>query len=212
MQERLPLQPLTDSQREILEEAVSQFQGQVTRPIAQYLANRGIDQATATTFRLGVVGTEPPPGFDRYRGMLAIPYLSHRGYPLTVRFRCLQEHDHQEHYHGKYNTMPGDPARIFNVAAVHGTHDEIHVTEGELDAVILSKIGLPAIALPGASSWQWHWRKVLAGFNRVWVWGDPDDAGAQFTDKITRSLRQAKPVRLSDGDVTETFDVLIYRL
>jgi 5S rRNA maturation endonuclease (ribonuclease M5) len=46
---------------------------------------------------------------------------------------------------------------------------------------------------------------MLAGFSRVWVWGDPDDAGAEFVQKVTRSLRNAKGVRLRDGDVSDTY-------
>ena len=46
---------------------------------------------------------------------------------------------------------------------------------------------------------------MLAGFSRVWVWGDPDDAGAEFTARVCRALRSAKGVRLRHGDVTDTY-------
>jgi DNA primase len=138
--------------------------------------------------------------------MLAIPYLDRHGSPLTVRFRCLAEdHDHRAFGHGKYNTIKDDPPRMYGVDSVHQAGDTIDVAEGELDRIILRKIGLHAVAIPGASIWQGRHRRMLAGFNRVRVWGDPDDAGAEFTARICRALRSAKGVRLRDGDVTDTY-------
>ncbi|MEU9126558.1 toprim domain-containing protein [Kitasatospora sp. NPDC048540] len=137
--------------------------------------------------------------------MLAIPYLDRNGQPLTVRFRCLQEHTHRDFFHGKYNTIKDDPPRMYGIESVHQADDVIHVTEGELDRIILRKIGLHAVAMPGANMWAGRHRRMLAGFNRVYVWGDPDDAGAELVSKISRSLRSAKGVRLREGDVTDTY-------
>jgi DNA primase len=198
------LRPLSTSQREALLEATTAYQAAVTPDAARYLLARGIDRQTAHTFRLGVVA-DPAPGHTRFAGMLAIPYLDRHGRPLTLRFRCLTEHEHREHGHGKYTSITGDPVRMFNIGAIHRAGEEIHVAEGELDAIILTRIGLPAVAIPGALLWRAHHRRMLAGFSRVWVWGDPDDAGAEFTAKVTRSLRTAKGVRLRGGDVTDTY-------
>ncbi len=204
MSEREPLQPLSPSQREALEEATTSYQAAVTADAAKYLLARGIDRETAVTFRLGVVA-DPFPGHERFRGMLAIPYLGHRGQPLCIRFRCIAQHNHRDFGHGKYMSMTDEPARVFNVSAIHRATSEIHITEGEFDAMVLNQIGLPAIAIPGAHLWQNHMRRMLAGFNRAYVWGDPDDAGADLVNRITRALRSAKGVRLRDGDVTETY-------
>lgn len=203
MSEHEPLRPLSESQREALEEAATSYQAALTRAAAKYLRARGITEEAARTFRLGVVRT-PHPGHGRFVGFLAIPYLGHDGRVLTIRFRCLEEHDHRQFGHGKYMSIPDDRPRVFNVRAIPQAKHEIHVTEGEIDAITLNMIGLPAVAIPGAQGWRPHHREALAGFNRVWVWGDPDDAGAQFTQKVTRSLNQAKGVRLSD-DVNATF-------
>jgi DNA primase len=102
-------------------------------------------------------------------------------------------------------SMAEEPPRMFGISAVHTADDTIHVAEGELDAMILNKIGLPAVAIPGATLWQGRHRRMLAGFSRVYVWGDPDDAGAEFINKLCRSLRSAKGVRLRAGDVTDTY-------
>lgn len=137
--------------------------------------------------------------------MLVIPYLDKDGKSLQLRFRCLEDHDHRAAFHGKYNSVAGDPVRMYGVQSIHRAAGEIHVTEGELDRLVLEQLGLPAVAIPGAALWRGHHRVMLAGFNKVWVWGDPDDAGADFTNKITRSLGKAKGVVLRDGDVNETY-------
>jgi DNA primase len=189
---------------EALETAAQSYQDQLTVTAAQYLHNRGIGTPEAITFRLGIV-TVPVPGHGKYRGMLAIPYLDKDGHPLTIRFRCLQEHDHRANSHGKYNSMFEDPSRVYNIKAIFNAKDEIHITEGEFDTMILTKIGLPAVAIPGAHGWQYHHRRMLAGFSRVYVWGDPDDAGAEFVTKVVASMRTAKGVSLKVGDVSETY-------
>ncbi|USH44959.1 DNA primase [Streptomyces phage GreenWeasel] len=198
------MRPLSASQREMLEEATQAYEGALTAEVAQWLHARGIGREEAVSARLGVVA-DPFPGHAKYRGMLAIPYLDRNGKPLTVRFRCLQEHNHRDFFHGKYNTLKDDIPRMYGIDAIHQAGDTIHVTEGELDARILRKVGLHAVGAPGANMWQGRHRRMLAGFSRVWVWGDPDEAGAEFSAKICRQLRSAKAVRLRHGDVNETY-------
>lgn len=189
-------------QREALDEAVRRYEEALTPAVGAYLLGRGIDQAVADTFRLGVV-SDPAPGHARFEGFLSIPYLRLDGQPLSVRFRCLRDHDHEPH--GKYMTLPSDPVRVFNVSAIEQADAEIHVTEGEFDAMILTKVGLRAVGIPGASNWSNVHRHMLAGFKRIYVWGDPDDAGADFINRVCRSMRQARGVQLRFGDVTETY-------
>ena len=204
MSEHEPLRPLSASQRQMLETATSRYQAAVTADVARYLLARGIDRETARTFRLGVVA-DPVPGHGRYAGFLAIPYLDAKGRPLSLRFRCMQNHTHRDFGHGKYMSISREPGRMFNVGAIHRADDTIHLCEGELDAIILTLIGLLAVAVPGAESWQPHFRRMLAGFSTVWVWADPDEAGADLTARVTRALRAAKPAELSIGDVGETY-------
>lgn len=205
MSEHERLRPLSASQREALEEATATYQAAHTAASAAYLLARGIDRETATSFRVGVVGTDPAPGHGRYRGRISIPYLDKDGYPLSMRFRCIENHTCRDFGHGKYLSMVDEPSRVYNIAAVHNADDTIHVCEGEFDAMILTKVGLHAVAIPGVNAWKNHHRRMLAGFSRVWVWADPDDAGADFSQRLTRAMRQAKGVRLRVGDVTEEY-------
>lgn len=187
-----------------LDEAVSRYQGALTREGAAFLTARGISRETAVTNRLGVV-SDPAPGHGKLVGFLSIPYLRQDGQAVSIRFRCISDHNHGEHYHGKYMSLEGEPVRVYNVGAIHAAGDTIHVAEGEFDAMILNQVGLPAVAIPGVEAWSGHTRRMLAGFSRVWVWGDPDDAGAQFITRVCRAMRQAKGVQLRLGDVTETY-------
>lgn len=211
MQEPGLLRPTGGSQRLVLSKATDQYAealGQ-ERDAVQYLVGRGLTQETAATFRLGVV-RDALPGHSRHEGWLSIPYLqddprSPQAYPKGMRFRCMAEHDHRDFGHGKYMSLPDTPSLVFNIGAIHRAFDVIHVTEGEFDAMILTQIGLHAVAIPGASGFQAHHRHLLEGFNRVWVWGDPDDAGVKFINGIEKSLRQARGVYLKNGDVTDNY-------
>lgn len=204
MSEREPLRPSSDSQRTALDEAVSRYQAALTSDAAAFLLRRGVSRETAATNRLGVV-SDAAPGHGAYEGWLAIPYLRHDFQAVSLRFRCLEDHDHRDYGHGKYMGLYDEPTRVFFVPAIHQADDEIHIAEGEFDAMILNQVGLPAVAIPGVENWKGHHRRMLAGFSRVWVWGDPDDAGAKFIARVCRAMRQARGVQLTTGDVTETY-------
>lgn len=212
MSEQESLLPLTDLQRGLLESAIQDYQFELATAagVREYLAGRGLKQATLDGARLGVVSDPPSAGHENYAGWLAIPYLDKNGAPLTVRFRCLQHLENgckAEGHKMKYASISHDPARTYNVGAIHRAargDGTINICEGELDALVLQQAGLNAIALPGASAWRPRHRIMLAGFNEVNVWADPDDAGDQLATTILKSMRNARRIRLTHGDVTET--------
>ena len=203
------LVPLSGSQRVTLEMAVKRYEEALTVEAARYLLARGVTKETAGINRLGVVD-DPEPSHWNYQGMLSIPYLGPDDKPVAIRFRCMKDHNHREHGHGKYNSLTGAPNRLYNVrqivAQAAGEDGIIHLTEGEFDAMILTQCGFPAVAAPGAKSWLPRHTAMLAGFEQVYIWGDPDEAGAQFVQEVERALRgSAQPIRLTSGDVNETF-------
>lgn len=205
MSEDKRLAPSSPVQLEMLGEAVDRYEDAFSVEAARFLLSKGIDEDLASELRLGVVDN-PFPGHGKYRGWLAIPYLRHDGLPVSIRFRCIVTGcKHDDGWHGKYETVEGDAPRLYGIQDLHAAGDEIHVTEGEFDKAILQSIGLHAVGVPGASSWLSRHRRMLAGFSKVWVWGDPDDAGAKFITKVCRSLRQARGVQLVTGDVTDTY-------
>jgi DNA primase len=205
MTERAPMQPTIPSRRRMLDTAVTRYQVAGSRDVEfqKYVARRELSDETVSTFRLGVV-SHPMAGHEKHVGRLAIPYLHHTGYPLAVRFRCMENHDCRANGHGKYMSLPDDPVRMFNTSAVLNARNEIHVTEGEFDAMILTQLGLHAIAIPGAKLWTPAHATNLRGFSRVWVWQDPDEAGSEFVNKVLGALHQAAPVTL-DMDVNDLY-------
>lgn len=192
------MEPLNNSSKVALEEATSRYEE--SRPeAAEYLANRGISPATAVRFRLGVVA-DPISGHEQYAGRLAIPYLGVDGRPTGIRFRALNGED------PKYLSVGGALSRLFNLRAVVDAGDAIHVTEGELDTVVLEQAGYRAIGVPGANSWKRHHPRLLAGFSKVFIWGDGDKAGQQFSRTVFASVDTGVIVGLPPGmDVNDLY-------
>jgi DNA primase len=210
--EHEPLQPITASQVATITAVATRYTEDRDQA-EEWLEARGIAPETAATFLLGCV-TDPAPEHRKVEGWLSIPYLGTDSAGNTgawaIRFRCLDQALHpglscKQAGHSKYWGLPGASSRVFNVRAIQDADDEIHVCEGELDAVVLSQAGFPAIALAGASQWRPHHRHLLAGFSHVYVWADPDDAGTSMANTILSACRNAALVRLATGDVTDTF-------
>lgn len=214
MSEQEPLLPITASQQERLEEATAAYEMELafTAGVKAYLEARGLRAEAVHGARLGVVSNDPLPEHQYRNGWLAIPYLDQHGRPLTMRFRCLQQHEHGDFHHGKYMSQLEDPSRTYNVGAIHraargeGGDSSIHICEGELDALILRQVGLHAIAIPGAKNWQPRHRRMLAGFNEVHVWADGDTPGQEFARKVAKAIRHAHLVRMPNKtDVGELY-------
>jgi Toprim domain-containing protein len=162
-------------------------------------SNRGITGASALAFKLGIVAT-PMPGHEKYAGWLSIPYLSTTGV-IKIRFRCLEDHEHHKSHHGKYADLPGASPWLYNAAATLETGETIAICEGELDAVTVAQQGLPAVAFPGASTWEKnsHWARLFGGWDHVLVIADGDDAGRKAATIVSDTIQQARVVNMPDG-------------
>jgi len=186
---------------ETLGTAVARYEAAISSEAAAFLLARGLTEETARSARLGVVA-DPIPAHERYRGWIAIPYLVD-GQPVRVRFRRPDWIDTES---SKYGQAAGETTLAYGVDSIKAAGGEIHVTEGEFDRLILEQVGFHAIGFPGATSFKSHHGRMLAGFNRVFVWGDPDRAGADFTTKVTNRLpRSGRGVQLRHGDITDTY-------
>lgn len=103
---------------------------------------------------------------------LLIPYQTRAGL-AAVRFRHL---DPACGKNDRYRTLGGaDPREPFNAAALDGcAGDELHVVEGELNALTLGLYDLRAIGVPGAQRWRPEWTPRLEPAARVVAWFDDD--------------------------------------
>lgn len=186
--------PLSQSLKESLAEATARYSEALDEPTVEYLAKRGIDRALAENFRLGLVA-EPIPGHERYVGRLAIPFLGHDGSVSGMRFRNLGGGDGP-----KYLGLAGITTRLYNVRHLHVPEvSSMCITEGEIDTISLAAAGLHSVGVCGADAWKRHHARMFAGFERVLVFGDGDDAGRKFSRSVCGSISSGVEVILPEG-------------
>ena len=149
--------------------------------------------------RFGVVG-EAEIGHEQFKGRLSIPYITKSGV-VDLRFRSLNPA-----VEPKYMGMTGSDTKMYNVLDIEKAGNFIGVCEGELDTITLSTcIGIPCVGVPGANSWKKHYTRLLADFERVFVFADGDQPGKEFATSLAREL-PITIIQLPDGqDVNSMF-------
>ena len=180
------------SKKELLGRATYKYAASISLA-EDYLVSRGITREVARQARLGVV-EEPEPGHEQYIGRLSIPYITKTGV-VDLRFRSLNPA-----VEPKYMGMVGVDTRMYNVLDIEYAGDWIGICEGELDALTMSKlVGIPCIGVPGANSWKKHYTRLLADFERVFVFADGDAPGREFAASLSREL-PVTTVSFGDGE------------
>jgi len=180
------------SQKELLGLATQRYAENIYLA-EDYLKNRGIPIAVARLASLGVVA-EPEIGHEAFKGRLSIPYVTKTGV-VDLRFRSLNPA-----VEPKYMGMTGAETKMYNVLDVERAGDWIGVCEGELDTITLSScVGIPCVGVPGANSWKKHYTRLLADFERVFVFADGDQPGTEFARSLAREL-PVTIVQLPDGE------------
>lgn len=159
-----------------------------------YLANRGIEMDVAERYLLGICD-------DLYPGRLSIPYLREPHGVIWFNYRALDGSEPKYKATGAkhlYNTVVLDQA---------DETGEIAIAEGELDAIVATELcDVPTVAIPGATQWAGNrnWHELFAGYQRVWLLADPDDAGKNLATAIAERLPAARLVNLPN-DVNDTY-------
>ena len=185
-------------QKELLGRATEKYKENIYRA-EDYLKNRGIPLEIARLASLGVV-EEPEVGHEQYIGRLAIPYITKTGV-VDLRFRSLNPA-----VEPKYMGLTGAETRMYNVIDIEKANNFIGVCEGELDTITMSGcVGIPCVGVPGANSWKKHYTRLLADFERVFVFADGDQPGTEFARSLAREL-PVTIIQLPDGhDVNSMF-------
>lgn len=179
-------------QKELLGKATRRYAENISLA-DDYLKSRGITREVARLARFGVVG-EPEVGHEAFVGRLSIPYITKTGV-VDLRFRSLNPA-----VEPKYMSMTGAETRMYNVLDIEQAGDWIAVCEGELDTLTLSAcVGIPCVGVPGANSWKKHYTRLLADFERVFVFADGDQPGKEFATSLSREL-PVTIVQLPDGE------------
>ena len=186
-----------NSQKELLGQATTKYQANIYQA-EDYLRSRGIQIEVARLARLGVV-VEPEVGHEMYQGRLAIPYVTKSGV-VDLRFRSLNPA-----VEPKYMGLTGADTKMYNVLDIERAGDYIGVCEGELDTLTMSAcVGIPCVGVPGANSWKKHYTRLLADFERVFVFADGDQPGKEFANSLAREL-PVTVVQFPDGEDANSF-------
>jgi DNA primase len=184
-------------QKELLERASLKYQENIYQA-EDYLKSRGIPIEAARLARLGVV-VEPEPGHEAYTGRLSIPYVTKTGV-VDLRFRSLNPA-----VEPKYMGLTGADTKMYNVLDIERAGDFIGVCEGELDTLTMSScVGIPCVGVPGANSWKKHYTRLLADFERVFVFADGDQPGKEFANSLAREL-PVTVVQFPDGEDVNSY-------
>jgi len=185
------------SQKELLGKATEKYSASI-HLAEDYLRSRGIPIEVARLARLGVVA-EPEVGHEQYQGRLSIPYVTKTGV-VDLRFRSLNPA-----VEPKYMGLTGADTKMYNVLDVERAGDFIGVCEGELDTLTMSAcVGIPCVGVPGANSWKKHYTRLLADFERVFVFADGDQPGKEFASSLAREL-PVTVVGFPDGEDVNSF-------
>jgi hypothetical protein len=123
-----------------------------------------------------------------YQGQQAvrIAYADEDGAEIAVRFRLALKGEDRFRWRRGSHVAPYGLPRL-NLARQAGY---IVLVEGESDAQTLWYHGLPALGLPGASTWRAEWADYLQGLE-VFAWREPDTGGDKMLERIGPSLPDA---------------------
>jgi len=189
---------LSNEQRKFLERATLQYSDHLGEA-AGVLEARGIDLEHARSNALGVVRNALP-GHEHLEGRLAIPYLTDSG-PVNMNFRCLRDHDCKMiEGHQKYMMQKGLKSNLYNVQSLAHADEWIGLTEGEIDCLTLTQIGVPAVAIGGAKKWVPYWTNVFEDFSRIYLFSDGDKAGQEFYDRVSDHVPNVIRVKMDPGE------------
>lgn len=154
----------------------------------------------ANSYRLGVVPSDYH-GFERFAGMLSLPYLTPAGV-VAMKFRALDPERKP-----KYDAPSGQHVRLYNVAALHTQGDVVAICEGEIDAIVMTElVGIPAVGVPGASNWQAHWPRAFSDYTEVVVVCDNDqkddgsNPGLRHAERVVKSVPGGRLVSPPAGE------------
>lgn len=186
---------LSSSRLAFLEQATQTYSKALRgSPADEYLTTkRGLNADSKTYFRLGFVA-DPLPGHEKYRGCLAIPYVTRAGI-VAMRYRRLAGDG------PKYLSEPGEESRLFHPEGFFRHERFICLCEGELDTITAVQAGLPAVGIPGANSWAKFFYRAFDGYDAVFILADQDDKGAgmDFAEKAAGQIKSARIIPMALG-------------
>ena len=183
---------LSSSRRSWLGRQAKRYHESLTAEAVSYLDARGIGEAERDSYQLGSAES-PDPEHEPYTGRLSIPYITPAGV-VSIKFRCMDSHHEEGQDPGgcpKYLGEAGEDTYLYNVMALHESSDTVAICEGELDALVCTMQGIPAVGVPGATKWRPHWHRLFEDYDTIIALGDGDAAGREFARKVIDKVHGA---------------------
>lgn len=197
---------LSQEQRSYLTTTAHRWANNLDIEWVALLSERGISEATARKFQLGVIDREDG-AYAHHEGWLSIPYLTASREVVGFKFRRPNQGT------PKYGSPTGQKAHLFNVTDTLLPSDTIAICEGELDTIVVSaELGIPAVGVPGVASWKPHFPRLLEGYRSVLVLADNDvrpdgtNPGMELAKRITQEVMNTRVIVFDEGmDVTDYY-------
>ena len=179
---------------ENLNELAGKFYQQLTPEIMEYLVKqRGIHPDAIKYFQLGYAEIE---NINR----ITIPVRDENGHVDFFKIRRDPGLDAEDEV-AKYTVFKGfapdkssKGSGLFNIESLKAEKDFVVITEGELDAILLTSHGITAVSYTtGAGCLPVNCHKYFQHLKEVIVCQDSDDRGIEGTRKIADMLRLSLP-------------------
>ena len=109
-----------------------------------------------------------------------IPYCDDKGEVKAIhkRIRLTGE--------PRFIWRKGDKVLPYGLVRLHDARSSgrLLLVEGDSDCWTLWSAGIPALGMPGASTWRADWIRYLRGIEAVFVWREPDAGGDTLAAKV----------------------------
>lgn len=217
--------PIQDAAAEYYHRALVGTEEGGSDPVAldYLLQKRGLSLETVKKFKLGIAtgdlmnhlllrgfhkenieytGLVWDSGKDFFeKGTITIPYFD--------QGNCVQIRGRVDNDRAKYKTPPRQPKLLYNTDVLLES-DEIFLTEGELDALVLQELGFHAVSVPGANQFTNEWAAFFQETRKVYVIFDNDRSkvGLDGAQKAATALgARARVVELPRHEAAVKVDV-----
>jgi hypothetical protein len=127
---------------------------------------------------------------------LRVPYLDANGSEGAIRFRiALQKGPKGDE---RFRWRKGSRPIPYGLWRLEHAREEgyVFLVEGESDAQTLWHHGLPALGVPGASTWRRDWAEHLEDIGKVYAVVEPDGGGEAFWQRLASSPLREKLYRV----------------
>lgn len=219
------MRPLSSKQKTSLEKMAEDFHRdlgttELARPQLAYLVEeRGLTLETLMHFRVGAVVNPEAYGDEEFAyrtaGRISIPFITPTG---VVLIRYMEPPPRESGV--KYWQPTGSYLPLFNTRVIAEGGRKLALVEGEIEAMTLHQLGIPAVAIAGASAWKGrhHYPAIFEGYDEIVFLADNDEAdkfdeegrllekaGERLARQIKEDLRNVRVVKWPKGHDGNSF-------